>query len=88
MCYSEFMAEREGFEPSIRSPVCRISSAVVSTTHPPLRSRACQRRDLLLACLGSGFKIDCSILLSTASADRRQLLLDRLLQRLRSLCGQ
>src|ERR1700743_2317736 len=31
------MAEREGFEPPIRLPVCRISSAVHSTTLPPLR---------------------------------------------------
>src|SRR5438309_11625194 len=33
------MAEREGFEPPIRLPVCRISSAVLSTTQPPLRGR-------------------------------------------------
>jgi hypothetical protein len=31
------VAEREGFEPPIRLPVCRISSAVLSTTQPPLR---------------------------------------------------
>ncbi len=31
------VAEREGFEPPIRLPVCRISSAVHSTTLPPLR---------------------------------------------------
>ena len=31
------LAERQGFEPWIRSPVCRISSAVHSTTLPPLR---------------------------------------------------
>jgi hypothetical protein len=31
------MAEREGFEPSIPLRVCRISSAVLSTTQPPLR---------------------------------------------------
>ena len=31
------MAEREGFEPSIRLPVCRLSKAVQSTTLPPLR---------------------------------------------------
>ena len=30
------LAEREGFEPPIRLPVCRISSAVLSTTQPPL----------------------------------------------------
>ena len=32
------LAEREGFEPSIRLPVCRISSAVHSTTLPPLQT--------------------------------------------------
>jgi hypothetical protein len=32
------LAEREGFEPPIRLPVCRISSAVHSTTLPPLQS--------------------------------------------------
>ncbi len=31
------MAEREGFEPPIRLPVCRISSAVLSTAQPPLQ---------------------------------------------------
>jgi hypothetical protein len=31
------MAEREGFEPSVPLPVRRISSAVHSTTLPPLR---------------------------------------------------
>jgi hypothetical protein len=30
--------EREGFEPPIRLPVCRISSAVLSTTQPPLQN--------------------------------------------------
>ena len=34
------LAEREGFEPPIPLRVCRISSAVVSTTHPPLRVTA------------------------------------------------
>ena len=34
-----FLAERGGFEPPIRLPVCRISSAVLSTTQPPLRKR-------------------------------------------------
>lgn len=34
------MAEREGFEPSIPLRVCRISSAVLSTTQPPLRRAA------------------------------------------------
>jgi hypothetical protein len=32
------LAEREGFEPSIPLRVCRISSAVLSTTQPPLRT--------------------------------------------------
>src|SRR5215470_17106706 len=32
------VAEREGFEPPIRLPVCRISSAVRSTTLPPLQA--------------------------------------------------
>ena len=36
---SLLLAEREGFEPPIRLPVCRISSAVLSTTLPPLRGR-------------------------------------------------
>ena len=31
------MAERVGFEPTVRSPVRRISNAVLSTTQPPLR---------------------------------------------------
>ena len=31
------MAEREGFEPPVESPPRRISSAVHSTTLPPLR---------------------------------------------------
>ena len=30
------MAERVGFEPTIPFQVCRISSAVLSTTQPPL----------------------------------------------------
>jgi hypothetical protein len=34
------VAEREGFEPPIRLPVCRISSAVLSTTQPPLQAFA------------------------------------------------
>ncbi len=32
-----YVAEREGFEPSVQLPVRRISSAVLSTTQPPLR---------------------------------------------------
>ena len=31
------MAERVGFEPTVRLPVRRISSAVLSTTQPPLQ---------------------------------------------------
>ena len=38
MLVAEGLAEREGFEPPIRLPVCRISSAVHSTTLPPLHS--------------------------------------------------
>jgi hypothetical protein len=38
-CLDCQLAEREGFEPPIRLPVCRISSAVRSTTLPPLRGR-------------------------------------------------
>src|SRR5215472_4485797 len=34
---NKVLAEREGFEPPIRLPVCRISSAVLSTTQPPLQ---------------------------------------------------
>jgi hypothetical protein len=34
---AERLAEREGFEPPIRLPVCRISSAVHSTALPPLQ---------------------------------------------------
>lgn len=30
------VAEREGFEPPIELPLCRISSAVLSTTQPSL----------------------------------------------------
>ena len=32
------LAEREGFEPPIPLRVCRISSAVLSTTQPPLQA--------------------------------------------------
>ncbi len=35
--YFKSMAEREGFEPPIGLHLCRISSAVLSTTQPPLR---------------------------------------------------
>ncbi len=35
--YKYFQAERQGFEPWIQSPVCRISSAVHSTTLPSLQ---------------------------------------------------
>src|SRR5215831_14704169 len=37
---NKVLAEREGFEPPIRLPVCRISSAVLSTTQPPLQTIA------------------------------------------------
>jgi hypothetical protein len=36
--FANLVAEREGFEPPIRLPVCRISSAVLSTTQPPLQA--------------------------------------------------
>src|SRR4051794_39170601 len=39
VCYDKLMAEREGFEPPVRLPVLRISSAARSTTLPPLRGR-------------------------------------------------
>ena len=34
------LAERVGFEPTVRLPVRRISSAVLSTTQPPLRLKS------------------------------------------------
>ena len=34
---SEKVADREGFEPPVQLPVRRISSAVLSTTQPPVR---------------------------------------------------
>ena len=34
---SYHVAERVGFEPTVQLPVRRISSAVLSTTQPPLR---------------------------------------------------
>src|SRR3546814_2742946 len=42
------MAEREGFEPSIRLPVCSISSAVNSTTLPNLRQKVAKRLVLII----------------------------------------
>jgi hypothetical protein len=33
------VADREGFEPPVQLPVRRISSAVLSTTQPPVRPR-------------------------------------------------
>src|SRR4029077_17313210 len=57
----EGLAERGGFEPPIRLPVCRISSAVRSTTLPPLRgghlsnaAGANKRRDCSARCRHSG----------------------------------
>ena len=57
MLLTDGLAEREGFEPPIRLPVCRISSAVRSTTLPPLQTVAignnfvlgCKRGQRLLA---------------------------------------
>ncbi len=43
------MAEREGFEPSVQLPVRRISSAVLSTTQPPLRRGNHVEREARLA---------------------------------------
>jgi hypothetical protein len=40
------LAERVGFEPTVRLPVRRISSAVLSTTQPPLREVSPGRREL------------------------------------------
>src|SRR6187455_2502941 len=37
ICYDNGLAEREGFEPPIGLHLCRISSAVHSTTLPPLQ---------------------------------------------------
>lgn len=59
------MAERVGFEPTIRLPVCRISSAVLSTTQPPLRGsgrRLCSAGCLIAAIEGAG-KSEKSIIL-------------------------
>ena len=39
------MAEREGFEPPMELPPCRISSAVHSTTLPPLREVVCHPKE-------------------------------------------
>ena len=41
-----YLAEREGFEPPIRLPVCRISSAVHSTTRCGNASRNATRSSL------------------------------------------
>ena len=35
--WTNYLADREGFEPPVRLPVRRISSAVLSTTQPPVR---------------------------------------------------
>ncbi len=39
--FTEYLAEREGFEPSIRLPVFRFSRPARSTTPPPLRGLWC-----------------------------------------------
>lgn len=47
-----FMAEREGFEPPIGLHLCRISSAVHSTTLPPLlKAPSKEQRPLWLGAL-------------------------------------
>ncbi len=38
--FYKLMAEREGFEPPIELPLCRISSAVLSTTQPSLHNKS------------------------------------------------
>jgi hypothetical protein len=53
------LAEREGFEPPIRLPVCRISSAVHSTTLPPLRS---QRHQWLNSYIDANVLATCPVL--------------------------
>ncbi|GEM_PF-2460161 len=50
------MAERVGFEPTIPLQVCRISSAVHSTTLPPLRMRERLRCALLININGGADK--------------------------------
>ena len=49
LIFQRELAEREGFEPPIPLRVCRISSAVHSTTLPPLQFRGRARgRNLLM----------------------------------------
>ena len=48
------MADREGFEPPVQSPVRRISSAVHSTTLPPVRGKGAPILNPGSACKGSG----------------------------------
>ena len=49
MAQGDKMAERVGFEPTIPFQVRRISSAVLSTTQPPLQSRRRSSRKGLLS---------------------------------------
>ena len=56
------MAEREGFEPPVRLPVLRISSATHSTTLPPLRGTQPGLRwsSRAVTCRRAGFKLHCA----------------------------
>ena len=69
------LAERVGFEPTVRFPARRISSAVLSTTQPPLRVEACQgtgrtpgvgrlTSSAVGACLAANPRAPCTILLA------------------------
>ncbi len=61
------MAERVGFEPTIPLQVCRISSAVHSTTLPPLRMRE-RLRCALLININGGTDGDSGILWAIVSS--------------------
>jgi hypothetical protein len=50
----DWLAEREGFEPSVPLPVRQISNLVPSTTRPPLR--AGETKYLCGICLGSNLE--------------------------------
>src|SRR5215470_6031701 len=53
------LAEREGFEPPVRLPVRRISSAVRSTTLPPLHTADARRHLARAGASNSPFRRDC-----------------------------
>ena len=52
------LAEREGFEPSIRFPVYTLSKRAPSATRPPLRGRPCGRRGRHFQAPGDYFPAD------------------------------